>query len=236
VIEKLPKIKWDPVVDDRPNTSSPRIKFSQEFTKENLRESNGNVLDLGCGTGSYTYLVDRDGCIGIDLHINALKIAKKYCKRSEFIVSSAINLPFRDEIFDVIFMWEVLEYLKPGSENKLIQEIHKISNPKAQLFLSAPNHHFLHNILDPDFLLRRQRHFKLSELITLISKKGFSIKRYYIRGSWNTIIAMNIFYFFKHVFHKKDVKILRYFEEKSEKELDSKKKGVTNIFIAAERG
>jgi hypothetical protein len=47
VIEKLPKIKWDPIVDDRPNTSSPRIKFSQEFTKENLRESNGIILDLG---------------------------------------------------------------------------------------------------------------------------------------------------------------------------------------------
>jgi ubiquinone/menaquinone biosynthesis C-methylase UbiE len=236
VIEKLPKIRWDPIVDDRPNTSSPRIKFSQKFAEEHLRESNGNILDLGCGTGSYTYIVDRDGCIGIDLHINALRIAKKYCKSSEFIVSSAFNLPFRDEVFDVIFMWEVLEYLKRGSEATLIQEIHRISTPKAQLFLSAPNYHFLHNILDPDFLLRRQRHFKLSELTTLIAKRGFSIKRYHVRGSWNTIIAMNIFYFFKHVLHKKDGKVLRYFEEKSEKELNSKEKGATNIFIAAERG
>ncbi len=35
VVEKVPKIKWDPIVDDKPNTTSPRIKFSQEFTKEN---------------------------------------------------------------------------------------------------------------------------------------------------------------------------------------------------------
>ncbi len=90
----------------------------------------------------------------------------------------------------------------------------------------------LHNIFDPDYVLRRQRHFKLSELITLISKKGFSIKRFYVRGSWNTIIATNIFYFFKHAFHKKDVKILKYFEKKSEEELNSKKNGATNIFIA----
>jgi SAM-dependent methyltransferase len=104
VIEEFPKIKWDPVVDDRPNTLSPRIKFSLKFTKENITNPSGNILDLGCGTGSYTYLVDRDGCIGIDLDINALKIAKKYCKKSEFIVSSASNIPIRDEIFDVIFM------------------------------------------------------------------------------------------------------------------------------------
>jgi ubiquinone/menaquinone biosynthesis C-methylase UbiE len=235
VVEKLPKIKWDPIVDDKPNTTSPRIKFSQEFTKENQRKSNGNVLDLGCGTGSFTYIVDREGCVGIDLHINALKIAKKYCKCSEFIVSSAFNLPFRDETFNIVFMWEVLEYLKPGSETKLIQEVHNVSTPGAQLFLSAPNYHHLHNIFDPDYVLRRQRHFKLSELITLISKKGFSVKRFCVRGSWNTIIATNIFYFFKHAFHKKDVKILKYFEKKSEEELNSKKNGATNIFIAAER-
>ena len=235
MVEKLPTIKWDPIVDNKPNTTSPRIKFSQEFVRENQRPSTGNILDLGCGTGSYTSIVDREGCVGIDLHNNALKIAKKYCKCSEFIVSSAFNLPFRDETFDIVFMWEILEYLKPGSESKLIQEVHKISTTKAQLFLSAPNYHFLHNIFDPDYILRRQRHFKLPELITLISNKGFSIKRFYVRGSWNTIIATNIFYFFKHVFHKKDVRILRYFEKKSEKELNSKNNGATNIFIAAER-
>jgi SAM-dependent methyltransferase len=235
VVEKLPKIKWDPIVDDKPNTTSPRIKFSQEFVKENLKASNGYILDLGCGTGSYTYIVDRKGCVGIDLHINALKIAKKYCKYSEFIVSSAFSLPFRDETFDIIFMWEVLEYLKPGSETKLIQGVRNISTSKAQLFLSAPNYHFLNNVFDPDYILRRQRHFKLSELIAIVSNKGFSIKRFYVRGSWNTIIATNIFYFFKHAFHKKDVRILRYFERKSEKELSSKKNGATNIFVAAER-
>jgi hypothetical protein len=45
----------------------------------------------------------------------------------------------------------------------------------------------------------------------------------------------NIFYFFKHAFHKKDIGILRYFEKKSERELNSKNNGVTNIFIAAEK-
>jgi len=104
MVEKLPTIKWDPIIDDKTNTTSPRIKFSQEFARGNQRESNGNVLDLGCGAGSYTSIVDKEGCVGIDLDINALKIAKKYCKCSEFIVSSAINLPFRDDTFDIIFM------------------------------------------------------------------------------------------------------------------------------------
>jgi ubiquinone/menaquinone biosynthesis C-methylase UbiE len=235
VIKKLPKIKWSSIVDDRPNTNSPRIKFSQKFSEEYLGSSK-SILDLGCGTGSYTYIIDRVGCVGIDLHLKALKVAKKYCKNSEFIVSSALNLPFREGIFEVIFMWEVLEYIESGSENRLIPEIYRISTPKAQLFVSAPNHNFLYNILDPDYILHRQRHFRLPELIDSISKRGFAIKRYDIRGSWNTIIAMNIFYFFKHILHKKNGKILSHFEEKSENELISNgKKGTTNIFIAAEK-
>ena len=164
------------------------------------------MLDLGCGTGSYTYIVDREGCVGIDLHINALRVAKKYCKNSEFMVSSALSLPFRDGIFDVIFMWEMLEYIESGSEDRLLQEIYRISTPEARLFLSAPNYNFLYNILDPDYIFRRQRHFKLSEIIASVTKSGFAIRRYDIRGGWNTIIAMNIFYFFKHILHKKNGK------------------------------
>jgi ubiquinone/menaquinone biosynthesis C-methylase UbiE len=194
------------------------------------------MLDLGCGTGSYTYIVDREGCVGIDLHINALRVAKKYCKNSEFIVSSALSLPFRDRTFDVIFMWEVLEYIESGLEDRLLQEIYRISTPEAILFLSAPNYNFLYNILDPDYILRRQRHFRLSEIIASVAKRGFAIKHYDIRGGWNTIIAMNIFYFLKHILHKKNGKILRHFEKKSENELVSnRKKGITNIFIVAEK-
>jgi ubiquinone/menaquinone biosynthesis C-methylase UbiE len=194
------------------------------------------MLDLGCGTGSYTYIVDREGCVGIDLHINALRVAKKYCKNSEFMVSSALSLPFRDGIFDVIFMWEMLEYIESGSEDRLLQEIYRISTPEARLFLSAPNYNFLYNILDPDYIFRRQRHFKLSEIINSVTKSGFAIRRYDIRGGWNTIIAMNIFYFFKHILHKKNGKILRHFEKKSENELVSnRKKGITNIFVVAEK-
>jgi ubiquinone/menaquinone biosynthesis C-methylase UbiE len=194
------------------------------------------MLDLGCGTGSYTYIVDREGCVGVDLDINALRVAKKYCKNSEFMVSSALSLPFRDGIFDVIFMWEMLEYIESGSEDRLLQEIYRISTPEARLFLSAPNYNFLYNILDPDYIFRRQRHFKLSEIINSVTKSGFAIRRYDIRGGWNTIIAMNIFYFFKHILHKKNGKILRHFEKKSENELVSnRKKGITNIFVVAEK-
>jgi ubiquinone/menaquinone biosynthesis C-methylase UbiE len=235
VIEKLPKIKWDPIVDDRPNTSSPRIKFSQEFTKENLRESNGNILDLGCGTGSYTYIVDRDGCIGIDLHLNALKIAKKYCKRSEFIVASAFNLPFRNEVFDVIFMWEVFEEIPMQAEIPVMYEIRRLLVKNGYFFLSFSNDHLISNILDPAFIFRGFRHYNTDKFLKLISETGLSVTSHTIRGFLYTLISNFLVFFYKHILHKKEGKTKEFFDNKSAEELKKKDNGIVYTFIIAKK-
>ena len=108
--------------------------------------------------------------------------------------------------------------------------------PAAKFLLSAPNNHFIYNIVDPDnFFLHRQRHFDIKKLIKIITETGFSIKHHTIRGGWKTIIAMNIFYFHKHILHKKGGKIQTFLDKKSEEELNSKVKGITNIFIVAQK-
>jgi len=234
-VNKAVKIKWNFKVDDRPNIHSPRIKFSQNFSEKYLKGAK-RILDIGCGIGSYTYLIDRNDCFGIDVDINALKRAKSYCPNSEFILASVLNLPFKDEIFDLVFMWEVIEYIENQTERKAIQEIYRTLIVGAKFLLSAPNYHFIYNIVDPDhFLLRRQRHFGIKKLIRLITETGFSIEQQTIRGGWKTIVAMNIFYLNKHLLHKKGGKIQRFLDKKSEEELNSKTNGITNIFIAAQK-
>ncbi len=229
------KIKWNFKVDDRPNIHSPRIKFSHNFSEKYMKGAK-RILDIGCGIGSYTYLIDRNDCVGIDLDINALKRAKKNCPNSEFILASVSNLPFKDEIFDLVFMWEVLEYIENQTESKALENIYRTLIVGAILLLSAPNHHIIYNIMDPDyFLLRRQRHFAIKELVGSITDTGFSIDKQTIRGGWKTIIAMNVFYLNKHLLNKKGGKIQRLLDKKSEEELNSKSDGITNIFIAAQK-
>jgi ubiquinone/menaquinone biosynthesis C-methylase UbiE len=110
-VNKAVKIKWSSVVDARPNLQSPRVRFSRKFSEKCL-EGSKRVLDIGCGTGTYTYFIDRYDCFGIDFDIIPLRIAKMYCPNSEFIVASVLSLPFKDEIFDVVFMCEVIEYIE----------------------------------------------------------------------------------------------------------------------------
>jgi SAM-dependent methyltransferase len=235
VNKKPVKIEWLPTVDDRPNIQSPRIRFSRNFSEKYLQGAK-RILDIGCGIGSYTYLIDRNDCFAIDVDINALKTARKYCHNSNFILATVLNLPFKEEIFDIILMWGVIEYIEEETEKNAIQEIHRTLIPGAKFLLSAPNSHYIYNIVDPEhFFRRRNRHIEINKLAKLITQTGFSIKQQTIRGSWKTIIAMNIFYLNKHLLHKKGGKIQRFLDKKSEEELNSKLNGITNLFIAAKK-
>ena len=234
-MSKVAQIKWNSTVDATPTIYSPRIRYTQNFSRPYLRAAK-KILDIGCGIGSFTYFIDREDCFGVDLDINALKIAKKYCPKSNFIVASGLNLPFRNNVFGLVLMWEVIEYLERGLEKNAFQEVHRILIKGADFLLSAPNDNLYYNIMDPDcILLRRQRHFKIQTLIKMISEIGFSIEEHAIRGDWWTIVAMNIFYLNKYLLHTRGGKIQTFLDKKSESELHSDKKGIANIFIAAQK-
>lgn len=193
-------------------------------------------MDVGCGNGSYPYLVDRFNAFGVDLQLDALKIAKKYCKETQFIVASASDLPFRDESFDLVSMWEVIEHMPFGSDIKGIIESRRILFPGASLLLSTPNRHFVSNIMDgPSILLRGHRHYDKEKLTKLINDAGFYVRQCSIRGGLNTLIAMNIFYINKHILNRKTGKMQKIFDKRAKEEFNSEKKGFANIFIAAEK-
>jgi SAM-dependent methyltransferase len=228
---KSVKTIWDPKVDNKPESGS-RMKFSHEFANRYFGNA-GRILDVGCGIGSYTSLIDKESSFGIDLEILALKTARRYCTKSNFLVASILNLPFRDKTFDLIVLFEVIEHIPAKTELQAFAEVYRALTGSGALFMSTPNKHFISNILDPAFFLRGHRHYDLKKLLKLIAEIGFYVKESTKLGGWNTLIATNVFYFYKHILHKKGGKVYRYFDQKSDKEFRSTKYGFANLFIAA---
>lgn len=72
------------------------------------------LLDIGCGNGRISSFLAEKGVdvIGIDLSVVGLKIAKKACMRSHFLVADIKHLPFRDQMFDFALLLGTLEYFK----------------------------------------------------------------------------------------------------------------------------
>ena len=96
------------------------------FAKRYIRKPN---LDIGCGTGYGTVGT------GIDIDSEAIVFAKKHHK-AEFIIGSALNLPFKNKIFSSVTSFEIIEHIK--DYKKYLSEIKRVLKPNGILILSTP--------------------------------------------------------------------------------------------------
>jgi len=101
-------------------------------------------LDAGCGSGYGTYYLADSGAkkiVGIDNFDKAINYAKKYYKREnlEYTVMDVRNLEFRDNIFDALISFDVLEHLKEMDQEKFLSEIKRVIRPNGILFIGCPN-------------------------------------------------------------------------------------------------
>lgn len=122
----------------------------QTIDVDRLNLSPGDrVLDLGCGEGRHMQALIWDKLvhvIGIDLNRGSLEEAQSGLKQlhdqSEpggtwhLQQGDALNLPYPDNIFDVVICSEVLEHI-PNYE-KVLDEIDRVLTETGQLAVSVP--------------------------------------------------------------------------------------------------
>lgn len=65
----------------------------------------GNILDIGCGTGELLYMINKKGLnlYGIDLSDKMIEKAKKKLQNhANLTIGDSENLPYKDNKFDII--------------------------------------------------------------------------------------------------------------------------------------
>ncbi len=104
----------------------------------------GINLDLGTGAGAYFSDLKNSSKIlyAFDCEISFLKkFQNKNPDNSDKIfVSKAENISLKDEIFDAVFVIEVLEHVR--NLKSTILEIHRVLKPNGLLYVSVPNKYF----------------------------------------------------------------------------------------------
>lgn len=99
-------------------------------------QPNSNVLEIGCGDGfSMDWLRKlKFDCTGIDINPEKIETARQY-GHTVFCVD-AIELPFADNYFDVVYSRHTLEHiLKP---EPMLKEIHRVLNSMGLFSLIVP--------------------------------------------------------------------------------------------------
>lgn len=99
-----------------------------KMTIEQYNLKNTKALEIGCGTGFLQDLIND--YTGIDLASTSSQFVHK-----PFVTGSAMELPFADNTFDIVWCIWVLEHI-PDPE-RMLSEIRRVTKPNGLLFLCA---------------------------------------------------------------------------------------------------
>ena len=127
-------------------------KILRDHTDQDIYNffQNKQVLDLGCGTGEFlnNYFEMGAHCTGIDIEKNF-----KFKNKKNFNLYNLDANTFLKNCkkkFDIIFLFEFLEHLEEGDKHKLFENLIKILNKNALIFVSTLNKNLLSKYLAID--------------------------------------------------------------------------------------
>lgn len=159
-----------------------RSKYVLKMFKKLDKKS--KILNVGDGTGTISLELENMGfknITSIDIDKEFIKIAKKRCKHTKFVVANAENLPFKDEEFEVITYVDVIEFL---DFKKTIKEASRVSKKGATIYFENFNKIVLKDIKKIPLLgniVSSSNHYKTQSnfnAIKLIEKNKFKVLKF----------------------------------------------------------
>lgn len=154
------------------------------------------VLDIACGEGYGTAIIAAfaTSAVGVDIDEEAIKLAvEKYTIKQnniEFKYGSATNIPYENELFDVVVSFETIEHLSIEMQQQFMLEIKRVLRPEGVLVMSTPdtvnyserfghdNTFHLHEFNKQEYIDFIDAHFKYSsifyqgyEVVSIISNE-----------------------------------------------------------------
>lgn len=137
------------------------------------------ILDMGCGTGNYTYALRRvvKSVVGIDLSIGMLKQARVKFVSLPLVRGDVTSLPFASGIFNGAFAIQVLHHVK--EKELFLTEAYRVLRKGTPIAIHACSHqqmrtfwfyHYFPKGLQVD--LARMPDSK--EIVSLLARVGFS--------------------------------------------------------------
>ena len=213
--------------------------ISERLTARHLKcfEICGNlhdmsILDIGPSFGWFELMALNSGCsqvIGMEPKSDNFYAAQIEVPQAQFIEGSALDIPFQDEYFDIVVMFDVIEHLPRGSESLALNEIYRVLKKGGRIALSTPYKHPLSCVFDPAWYFGH-RHYSSKGLHDLTKNVGFTIGGMEVRGGHYEMISSLLMYFFKWLF-KSEIPFKSWFEEKKRGEYLGQKDGFETLYL-----
>jgi ubiquinone/menaquinone biosynthesis C-methylase UbiE len=147
------------------------------------------IVDLGCGSGVFTNVLQRRGyrCTGVDLNPKLIKIAQSKFPDIEFIEGDVEYLPFPDNIFDGVLLSGLVHHFPDPS--RCAGEVFRILRPGGRFFAFDPNRMnpfmYLYRDSSSPFyssvgVTKNERPVVASEIACIFENVGFDVETEYL--------------------------------------------------------
>lgn len=149
--------------------------FSDFLSFTNVSDS--FVLDVGCGIGFLSEKLEkehRNTVIGVDINVHALRFGKRHLKLRHPVFGNISDLPFKDAIYDAVFLIDVLEHLKRPARSMM--EIRRVLKPRGRLLLITSNRYAPGKLVAQEKDPTHYHEYTWLELKKFLEGAGFQIE------------------------------------------------------------
>jgi SAM-dependent methyltransferase len=112
-----------------------RVKMLSSHLKPGM-----TVLELGCGTGSFTRELARSGAevVAIDVSPELLEIARANCSAPniQYQIQNAYSLSYPEAVFDSVVGSSVLHHLEI---KEALRDVYRVLKPAGTIYFTEPN-------------------------------------------------------------------------------------------------
>lgn len=110
------------------NYGVPRSQMNKEFLDDLPRSA--KILEVGANAGVQLAFLQEMGfkeLFGVDINREAIEMSRKSFTKLDIIEGSALDLPFKDGFFDVVFTSGVLIHISSRNIKQAMEEIYRCS-------------------------------------------------------------------------------------------------------------
>ena len=113
-------------------------KRRHAITTELHRLKRGSLLDVGCGRGEVLAMARQMGFS----HVVGVEAVNYLCNGVDVINGMAHALPFEDNAFDIVTMFDVMEHLIPEDTAQVCGELQRVARREILLTVHNGSHVF----------------------------------------------------------------------------------------------
>jgi len=100
------------------------------------------ILEVGCGEGTNLFHLKKyfNDITGLDILEEGLQLASEKLPQVKFLNCGAKKLPFNDEVFDIVFIRDVLHHLAGYNEKIMaLKEMRRVCREGGRILIIEPN-------------------------------------------------------------------------------------------------